>query len=183
MLLKTKVGLSTGRASELMQLADGRKDLQELRDATAQRVKTLRAAQGSSLQSKCNEEASEPEQPTVSLEKAYPLPKYETTEQAQAHISELRRVTAKLQHQCKPGITHLLEDESGTLRRVSREAFKKSGAERLRLEALEVIDSLLDPEVFDRVVKLVIEGERHHRFDEFCSAVSALYQKLAAVGK
>jgi hypothetical protein len=55
-LLKTKVNISTGRASELMQLADGRKDLQQIRDGTAQRVKALRAARGSSLQGQCNEE-------------------------------------------------------------------------------------------------------------------------------
>jgi hypothetical protein len=61
-ILKVKVGLSTGRASELMQLADGRKDLQEIRDATAQRVKQLRA-RGSSLQSQCNEEDDPPDEP------------------------------------------------------------------------------------------------------------------------
>jgi hypothetical protein len=56
LLLKTKVDISTGRASELMQIADGRKDLQQVRVATAERVKALRAARGSSLQSQCNEE-------------------------------------------------------------------------------------------------------------------------------
>jgi hypothetical protein len=55
LLLKTKVDISTGRASELMQLADGRKDLQQIRDATAQRVKALRASRSSSLQGRCNE--------------------------------------------------------------------------------------------------------------------------------
>src|SRR5262245_6179739 len=55
-ILKVKVKLSTGRASELMQLADGRKDLQQIRDATAQRVKALRASRSSSLQAECNEE-------------------------------------------------------------------------------------------------------------------------------
>jgi hypothetical protein len=56
LLLKTKVDISTGRASELMQLADGRKDLQQIRDATAQRVKALRASRSSSLQGRCNED-------------------------------------------------------------------------------------------------------------------------------
>src|SRR5262249_34093414 len=55
-ILKVKIKLSTGRASELMQLADGRKDLRQLRDTTAQRVKALRDSRGSSLQSRCNEE-------------------------------------------------------------------------------------------------------------------------------
>src|SRR5262245_14947474 len=34
-LLKTKVGLSTGRASELMQVADGRKTVEQVRTNTA----------------------------------------------------------------------------------------------------------------------------------------------------
>jgi hypothetical protein len=55
-LLKIKVKLSVGRASELMQIADGRKSVQGIRDATAQRVKALRANHSSSLQSQCNEE-------------------------------------------------------------------------------------------------------------------------------
>src|SRR5262245_11753841 len=45
-ILKIKVKLSTGRASELMQLADGRKDIQQIRDGTAQRVRALRAKIG-----------------------------------------------------------------------------------------------------------------------------------------
>src|SRR5215470_14985260 len=59
-ILKVKVKLSTGRASELMQLADGRKTLQQIRDATAQRVKALRADRASSLQGQCKEEEPEP---------------------------------------------------------------------------------------------------------------------------
>jgi hypothetical protein len=60
-LLQVKVGLSTGRASELMQLADGRKSSQEIRDATAQRLKALRA-RGSSLQGQRNEEEDIPDE-------------------------------------------------------------------------------------------------------------------------
>jgi hypothetical protein len=43
-LLKIKVKLSTGRASELMQLASGKKDLQQIRDGKAQSVARLRAS-------------------------------------------------------------------------------------------------------------------------------------------
>jgi hypothetical protein len=53
--LQRAVKMSTGRASELMQLADGRKDLQQLRDEKAQSVARLRA-RSSSLQSACSEE-------------------------------------------------------------------------------------------------------------------------------
>lgn len=58
-ILKTKVFLSTGRASELMQLADGRKSLQEIRDGKAQSVRQVRAQRASSLQGQCSEETSE----------------------------------------------------------------------------------------------------------------------------
>lgn len=54
-ILKTEVKLSTGRASELMQLADGRKDLQQVRDEKAQSVRHSRA-NSSSLQRRCSEE-------------------------------------------------------------------------------------------------------------------------------
>jgi len=57
-LLKAKVKLSTGRASELMQLADGRKDLQRIRDGKAQSMAQLRA-RSSSPQAQCGEEAAD----------------------------------------------------------------------------------------------------------------------------
>ena len=41
-LLKTKVGISTGRASELMQIADGRKTVGELREADAAKHRRIR---------------------------------------------------------------------------------------------------------------------------------------------
>ena len=55
-LLRTKVNLSPSRASELMQLYDGRKNLEQLRADTAERVARHRAAQRPSLQGQCNEE-------------------------------------------------------------------------------------------------------------------------------
>src|SRR5262249_2969533 len=41
-LLKTKVGISTGRASELMQIADGRKTVGELREADGAKHRHIR---------------------------------------------------------------------------------------------------------------------------------------------
>src|SRR5262245_40529424 len=41
-LLKIKVKISTGRASELMQLASGKKDLQQIRDGKAQSMAAWR---------------------------------------------------------------------------------------------------------------------------------------------
>jgi hypothetical protein len=54
--LKIDLKISTGRANELMQIASGKKSVQEVRDATAQRVRDFRSRQGSSLQAQCNEE-------------------------------------------------------------------------------------------------------------------------------
>jgi len=47
-----------------MAVADGRKSIQEVRNATAQRVRALRASRGSSLR---NEEEDHPEGPSSSL--------------------------------------------------------------------------------------------------------------------
>ena len=44
-ILKAKIGLSTGRASELMAIADGRKSPEQIRADTAQRMRQLRARQ------------------------------------------------------------------------------------------------------------------------------------------
>jgi hypothetical protein len=54
-LLKIKVKISTGRASELMQLASGKKDLQQIRDGKARNMARLRA-RNSSPQAQCGEE-------------------------------------------------------------------------------------------------------------------------------
>jgi hypothetical protein len=43
-LLRIKVGLSAGRASELMQLADGRKTVEQIRSEKAQSMRKLRAS-------------------------------------------------------------------------------------------------------------------------------------------
>jgi hypothetical protein len=42
-LLKTRIGISTGRASELMQVADGRKTVEKLRADKAESVRQVRA--------------------------------------------------------------------------------------------------------------------------------------------
>jgi hypothetical protein len=54
-ILKTKVGISTSRASELMQVADGRKNVEQVRTSTAQRV-MRHAKAASSLAGRPNEE-------------------------------------------------------------------------------------------------------------------------------
>jgi hypothetical protein len=60
-LLKSKVGVSTGRASELMQIADGRKTLAELRADKNETSKIAHAKERSSLNSEEDAEASDEE--------------------------------------------------------------------------------------------------------------------------
>ena len=48
-LLKTKIGIGKSRASELMQIADGRKSVEEIRANTAERTARMRALQSSAL--------------------------------------------------------------------------------------------------------------------------------------
>jgi probable HAF family extracellular repeat protein len=55
MILRRADGTYDGRASELMQIADGRKSTQEIRAGKAESVARLRA-RGSSLQAQCSEE-------------------------------------------------------------------------------------------------------------------------------
>jgi hypothetical protein len=59
-ILKAKIGLSTGRASELMAIADGRKSPEQIRADTAQRMRQLRARQPSSSQGRCDEQGEQP---------------------------------------------------------------------------------------------------------------------------
>jgi len=85
--------------------------------------------------------------------------------------------------QRKVGVTYLLEDEHGTPRRVSKEAFEEGAASERRTNALLIIDLLLHPEMRTLVIKAVVEGERHHRFGDFSEAVAALYAELAKAGR
>ena len=73
-ILKIKVKLSVGRASELMALADGRKSVQEIRSATAQRVAYLRASRGSSLQGNVTKKIGLPAEPDFESDTKAPTP-------------------------------------------------------------------------------------------------------------
>ena len=98
--LQYAVKMSTGRASELMQLADGRKDIQQIRDATAQRVRALRADRGSSLQGNVTKKnVSEPAAPKPSpvpqvSDRAKSLAQLPSIDDPQPLISALANSTA-----------------------------------------------------------------------------------------
>src|SRR5262249_5189338 len=158
-LLKTKVQLSTGRASELMQLADGRKSLQEIRDSTAQRVADLRA-RSSSLQSQCNEEDPVDEIPEQSERTG-------GAEQEEADNEQEEPTDAK-------------QEEAGKKRAAVVKALLKAGAKEDDLiEALA--RSTHETRAF--ATEALIKGRHQTKFDAVRSAVSDLYQRLMGAGK
>ena len=82
-LLKIKIGISTGRASELMQIADGRKTLAELRAEKNETSKAAHTKERSSLNSEEDAETSDEggEQPTRKRRRRHtskPVPDLET---------------------------------------------------------------------------------------------------------
>jgi bacterioferritin-associated ferredoxin len=58
-LLKSKIGIGKSRASELMQIADGRKTVERVRSETAERTAKMRALQSSPLRSGENDIADD----------------------------------------------------------------------------------------------------------------------------
>jgi hypothetical protein len=85
-LLKTKIGISTGRASELMQIADGRKTVEQVRSGKAESMKRLRA----NVSSPRGEETSEPANGTKP-------PKHKSTSQDQRELEAVRAYAADLE--------------------------------------------------------------------------------------
>jgi hypothetical protein len=88
-LLKAKIGISTGRASELMQIADGRKTVAKLRDADAQKHKRLRDQRRSSGHPE--EDADTPEDPEVERDKAEVRRLYKRVLNAEAEAERGRK--------------------------------------------------------------------------------------------
>jgi len=78
-LLKDKVGISTGRASELMQIADGRKTVEGVRAGKAESMKRLRASSPRGEENADEKPATKSVPPRVQRE----------LEAQQAHIDDL----------------------------------------------------------------------------------------------
>jgi len=78
-LLKDKVGISTGRASELMQIADGRKTVEGVRAGKAESMKRLRASSPRGEENTDEKPATKSVPPRVRRE----------LEAQQAHIDDL----------------------------------------------------------------------------------------------
>lgn len=168
-LLKSKVGISTGRASELMQVADGRKTVEKLRSDKAESVRQVRA-RASSLRS----------EETTGLVKAEQAPADDRTALAEAldqdgakvdddgaaEGAELNRFTRRvhkfhteiynaLQKWCQahPDPARLPEDQRaglvGALRHVANDFTVL--AQRLDPERLkEIVARYIDPEEAER---------------------------------
>ena len=168
-LLKSKVGISTGRASELMQVADGRKTVEKLRADKAESVRQVRA-RASSLRS----------EETTGLVKAEQAPADDRTALAEAldqdgakvdddgaaEGAELNRFTRRVQKfhtefynvlqkwcEAHPDPARLPEDQRaglvGALRHVANDFTVL--AQRLDPERLkEIVARYIDPEEAER---------------------------------
>jgi hypothetical protein len=95
-LLKTKVGISTGRASELMQIADGRKTTKEVRASTAKRVAKHREKKSSLRNEDAADAAkSEPPKPPPHTSNVVPLrPADSSTAGENAAVAPAAKTTA-----------------------------------------------------------------------------------------
>jgi len=174
-LLKNKVGISTGRASELMQVADGRKTVEKLRADKAESVRQVRA-RASSLRS----------EETTTLVKAEQAPADDPTalgenmkaqsaaldehakidDDGGAEGAELNRFTRRLQEfhtefynglqnwrEAHPDLARLPKDQRaglvGALRHVANDFTVL--AQRLDPERLkEIVARYIDPEEAER---------------------------------
>lgn len=196
-ILKVKLKLSTGRASELMQLADGRKNLQEIRADTAKRV-AKHAKASSSLVSKTNEENCNHSG-------------LETPEESEIKKAEDRLSTAKMQSIILDRVCMLIaemtphtlskfrdyweencNDHPATATKQTEDGARYSFAtmkalaftgNTVQATAKILIGALIDEAVRERVIKLVLEGELQSSFADFRDAIADLYQKISRAGK
>jgi hypothetical protein len=156
-LLRVKVGLSTGRASELMQIADGRKSVQEIRDTTAQRVKALRATRDAFVTDRRNEG------------KAKPAPIAGT-----APSKRMRELTRKLVRDWTENEEEKQRPAGGT-----ENCLVHPGPVLLAFSTL--IDST--PESRRTAVATIVRGACPHKFEQLRDAVADIYQQLAKAGR
>jgi hypothetical protein len=152
-LLKAKVRLSNGRASELMQLADGRKDLQQIRAGKADSVAQLRAHLSAQRSSSLQADV---------VKKINSL--VEKTNEEHGEIERDRNVT------------DAERDWAATALRLSGEGM---GEGHFLIEVL----SKSTPATRNAAAKLIVEGSRQGEFELVRDAVADLYEKLARAGR
>jgi hypothetical protein len=185
-LLKTKVGLSTGRASELMQIADGRKSVQEVRDGKAQSMAQLRARTSSprsprgeenqdpgtqgSLRDQCNEET-----PDELFEEGIELGNKRTAFLLRADQA------AKFAVYSGP-----LDSELADAARAAAAAWEKLFTPGdVKGDPRRLIDALANsgPRTRSSAAEALVGGPRHTQFEQVRDAVADLYQQLAKAGR
>jgi len=157
-LLRIKIGLSTGRASELMQIADGRKDLQQVRDGKAQSVARLRAQRSSLRSEEGNETSANPE---------IDAPRADFVATSADH--RLRLSQSEDQRDRNP--SQGAPQDPKTL-------FE------LRIAARGLIRDLISEAIHEMALKIMLdESDSQSRFDDFRNAVADLYQQLLRAGR
>jgi hypothetical protein len=210
-LLKTKVHLSTGRASELMQLADGRKDLQQIRDDKAQSMARLRA-QRSSPQDGCGEEKGQPAATTRVIPLAQPaqqVPEDDFIERAKLEDARATAIADGLIAENSDLVKRLLNaidddfpedlDFLFVLRRRQKETIAPptkaenpradvrhlTDGDGIQINAHQLVDVLTASSSNEReaAANLLINGSRRFQFDAVTAAVADLYQQLAKAGR
>jgi hypothetical protein len=168
-LLKSKVGISTGRASELMQVADGRKTVEKLRADKAESVRQVRA-RASSLRSEETtalvQAGQAPPDDRTALAEAPDQDAAKVDDDGTAEGAELNRFTRRVQKfhteiynalqkwcQAHPDPARLPDDQRaglvGALRHVANDFTVL--AQRLDPERLkEIVARYIDPEEAER---------------------------------
>jgi hypothetical protein len=168
-LLKSKVGISTGRASELMQVADGRKTVEKLRADKAESVRQVRA-RASSLRSEATtalvQAGQAPPDDRTALAEAPDQDAAKVDDDGTAEGAELNRFTRRVQKfhteiynalqkwcQAHPDPARLPDDQRaglvGALRHVANDFTVL--AQRLDPERLkEIVARYIDPEEAER---------------------------------
>src|SRR5262249_8313814 len=170
-ILKTKVKLSTGRASELMQIAEGRKPVAQIRADKAESVRQLRASKSLHY----SEEES-PETSAEAMKECFAAADLEETEataatptifQPNLDKEEFRKVKA-----VADAYRHDQKQSNKDLRYQNRYAH-------------ELLTALTDstPEIRAASVQEIVSGSRQSEFRAVIEAVRDLYQQLSKAGR
>jgi len=183
-ILKVKVRLSTGRASELMQIADGRKTVEQVRTDTAKRV-IKHARKASSLESKTNEE----NQATVEADRKEVTGLYQQVCKAEAERDAFRNKTQSPNTKIDAPRAEIALRTGGDLRSQSEGShnrnpdYQRFHDVQARHRAQAVIIDILDERIRKLVIETVLQGERQSAFDDFRNAIADLYQQLSRAGR
>jgi hypothetical protein len=158
--LKARIGISTGRASELMAIADGRKSLQQLR-AEKNETSKLAHARDRAAAASLNSEVA-----TITRD----------AEEEQADKAECTRLWQRVQQ----------AEGERDLPTASQKATKAAPAPPLAwAEEHDLIEVLArsTPAIRSAAVEALISGSHQTQFDAVSNALADLYQRLSGAGR